>query len=69
MAVEIVPWNDVLQRDDDRLIEAAGRGLHHDVRPKAPDLEPPLGVQLTEPLDGGRGQYVDNGAVEERARR
>src|SRR5439155_4312103 len=39
--------------------------LDHDVRTKPPNLEPALRIQLTQAIEGGRGQEMDHGNVEE----
>src|SRR5256885_14965016 len=42
---------------------------HHNVGPKPPDLEAPLGIQCPQPVQRRRRQHVDNGEVEEGALR
>ncbi len=42
-------------------IPFGGRGLHHDVRAKPSDLEPPLRIQFPQAIERGRGQQMHDG--------
>src|SRR5205085_749866 len=39
-------------------------GCHYQIGPKPPGLEPSLGIELPEPIEGGRGDQMEDGGIE-----